>query len=156
KVAFSRRRRGALVGRGFDVSWPHDHHDHDDHHHHHDHRDYAEIKRLLARAKLAADARALAADIFQRLAEVEGGLHGVRVERVTFHEVGAWDSIADVVGFAAAVAWLAPASIGSTPIVVGTGRVRGAHGEMPVPAPATAALLRDAPIVAEGAGELTT
>jgi uncharacterized protein (TIGR00299 family) protein len=149
----------------------HDAHDHDAHahghhdggsaHDHHggsahDHRDYAEIRRLLARAPLDADVRALASDIFGRIAEVEAALHGTRVARVTFHEVGAYDSIADVVGVAAAIAWLAPASIGSLPLVVGTGRARTAHGEVPVPAPATVALLQGIPIVAEGEGELTT
>ena len=185
RATFERRRRGAFVGRGFVVTWPgarrrgsqrarasgpraahaHDHthdaghaHDHELSHDHggHEHRDYAEIKRLLARADLDADARALAGDIFARLADVEAALHGTRVDRVTFHEVGAYDSIADVVGAAAAIAWLAPASIGSLPLVVGTGRVHTAHGVVPVPAPATAALLRGIPIVAEGQGELTT
>ena len=77
---------------------------------------------------------------------------------MAFHEVGAYDSIADVVGVAAAIAHLAPASIGSLPPVVGTGVVRTAHGPVPVPAPATAALLAggDIPIVPEGRGELTT
>ena len=175
RVAFGRRKRGAFVGRSFDVSWPgqakarpHDHghahddpdHDHADsdhgHAHAHDHRDYAEIKRLLKRARLDPDVRALAADIFARIAEVEAELHGVRVDRVAFHEVGAYDSIADVVGVSAAIVHLAPASIGSLPPVVGTGLVRTAHGPLPVPAPATAALLADIPIIPEGRGELTT
>ncbi len=175
RASFERRRRGAFVGRGFVVTWPgskrrapvvaHDHghaHDHaHEHAHDHDvhahaHRDYAEVRRLLGRARLDDDARALAGDIFARIAHVEAALHGTTVDRVAFHEVGAYDSIADVVGAAAAIAWLAPASIGSLPIVVGTGRARTAHGEVPVPAPATAALLRDVPIIAEGEGELTT
>jgi uncharacterized protein (TIGR00299 family) protein len=192
RVAFGRRRRGAYVGRSFDVSWPgkprraravkavahdhahdhphdhdhdHDHHAHDDHDHHghaaaraHDHRDYAEIKRLLKRARLDADVRALAGDVFERIAEVEAALHGTRVDRVAFHEVGAYDSIADVVGLAAAIVHLAPASIGSLPPVVGSGLVRTAHGPVPVPAPATAALLASAqiPMLADGEGELTT
>ena len=185
-VRFGRRKRGAYAGKFFDVTWPgkakakaghqasheHDHgggHDHDhaghDHggqHHHHDHtgehvhRDYREVKRLLARAKLSSEARALAGDIFRRIAEVEAELHGMKVDRVAFHEVGAYDSIADVVGAAAAIAYLAPASIGSLPPVVGTGRVRTAHGPVPVPAPATAALLDGIPILPEGQGELTT
>ncbi len=75
---------------------------------------------------------------------------------MTFHEVGAFDSIADVVGAAAAIAWLAPASIGSAPPVVGTGHARTAHGRVMVPAPATAELLRGIPILNEGQGELTT
>ena len=186
RVAFGRRTRGAFVGRSFDVTWPgqarakhrtpdehahahqgtdHDHphgaghhHDHGAKQHAHDHRDYAEVKRLLKRARLEPDARALASDIFARIAEVEAELHGTRVDRVAFHEVGAYDSIADVVGVAAAIAHLAPASIGSLPPVVGTGVVRTAHGPVPVPAPATAALLAggDIPIVPEGVGELTT
>jgi uncharacterized protein (TIGR00299 family) protein len=199
-VRFGRRRRGAYVGRSFDVTWPgkaelrkrehgHEHGDGQDHegthegahaHHHHappparrgargrgsasgsavldghDHRDYAEVKRLLARARLAPEARGLAGEIFARIAEVEAELHGVRIDRVAFHEVGAYDSIADVVGVAAAIAHLEPASIGSLPPVVGTGRVRTAHGPVPVPAPATAALLADIPILPEGEGELTT
>jgi len=120
------------------------------------HRAYADIKRLLLRARLDADARALAGDIFLRIAEVEGALHGMRVDRVAFHEIGAYDSIADVVGVAAAIAHLQPASIGSLPPVVGTGRVRTAHGLVPVPAPATAALLEGIPMLPEGEGELTT
>jgi uncharacterized protein (TIGR00299 family) protein len=134
----------------------HGHHHHDDHHHEHAHRDYREVKRLLSRAKLRNDVRELAADIFHRIAEVEAELHGMKLERVTFHEVGAYDSIADVVGVAAAIAHLEPASIGSLPPVVGTGRVRTAHGPVPVPAPATAALLAGIPILPEGEGELTT
>jgi uncharacterized protein (TIGR00299 family) protein len=138
---------------------PGDHgHDHEAATHAHDHRDYAEVKRLLKRAKLDPDARALAADIFARIAEVEAELHGTRLDRVAFHEVGAYDSIADVVGVAAAIAHLAPVSIGSLPPVVGTGLVRTAHGPVPVPAPATAALLAagEVPMVPEGEGELTT
>jgi hypothetical protein len=153
----------------------HDHHGHDHHHDHahdhdhslllvrpapppaaHDHRDYADIRKLLRRASLDPDARALAEDVFARLAEVEGALHGTPVDRVTFHEVGAWDSIADVVGAAAAIAWLAPVSIGSGTPVVGTGTVRTAHGPVAVPAPATAALLAGMPMACEGQGELTT
>lgn len=185
RVRFETRKRGAYVARGFVVEEPRagagrrrpqakrrapghedDHpghgHEHGAHHHSsgadvgHHHRDYAEIRRLLKRARLDPDAKALAEDIFARLAEVEGALHGTPVDRVSFHEVGAFDSIADIVGMAAAVAWLAPSSIGSSPPVVGTGVVRTAHGPVPVPAPATAALLVGIPMIAEGTGELTT
>jgi pyridinium-3,5-bisthiocarboxylic acid mononucleotide nickel chelatase len=130
-------------------------HDHGDNAEHR-HRDYAEIRQLLGRAKLDPDVKALAEEIFARLAEVEAALHGSSVARVTFHEVGAFDSIADIVGMSAAIAWLAPVSIGSSPPVVGTGSVRTCHGVVPVPAPATAELLRGVPIIAEGPGELTT
>jgi uncharacterized protein (TIGR00299 family) protein len=131
-------------------------HDHAQVDHDHDHRDYAEIRRLLRKAKLAPDVRALSSEIFARLAEVESALHGVPIDDIGFHEVGSFDSIADVVGVSAAIAWLAPASIGSGPPVVGSGRIRIAHGVVPVPAPATAELLRGVPILVEGQGELTT
>jgi hypothetical protein len=124
--------------------------------HGHEHRDYAEIRRLLGRSSLDSEAKKLAERIFERIAREEAALHGVAVERVAFHEVGAWDSIADIVGAAAALAWLEPASVTSTPPVLGSGVIHTAHGLMPVPAPATVAILRGLPVLAEGVGELTT
>jgi pyridinium-3,5-bisthiocarboxylic acid mononucleotide nickel chelatase len=186
KVGFETRKRGAFVGLGFTVDFPgkehehdpmhghahehghsHAHDNHDDHDHGHsqhthagahghEHRDYAEIRRLLRRARLDGKLRALAEEMFARLAEAEARMHGIAVDKVRFHEVGAWDSIADVVGAAAALAWLAPASISSTPPVLGTGMIRTAHGLIPVPAPATAAILHGKPVLSEGTGELTT
>jgi pyridinium-3,5-bisthiocarboxylic acid mononucleotide nickel chelatase len=181
EVGFERRKRGAFVGLGFTVDWPgkradhdHDHvhgkshvHDHDhgkqhdhvhvhDHDHVHEHRDYAEIRRLLRKARLDGEAKRVAEKIFERIAREEAALHGTEVERVAFHEVGAWDSIADIVGAAAALAWLEPSGVTSGAPVVGTGVVHTAHGLMPVPAPATAAILRGLPMLAEGTGELTT
>jgi hypothetical protein len=142
----------------------HDDHDHGHEHHTHsaagvhghEHRDYAEIRRLLRRARLDGKLRAMAEEMFARLAEAEGRLHGIAVDKVRFHEVGAWDSIADVVGAAAALTWLAPASVSSTPPVLGTGTIRTAHGLIPVPAPATVAILHGKPVLSEGIGELTT
>jgi uncharacterized protein (TIGR00299 family) protein len=173
---FEQRKQGAFIGKGFVVrikgqraqAHEHEHtheheHEHEhahadehEHEHAHAHRTYRDIRRLLKLADLSLDARALASDIFSRIATVEGNLHGTPVDRVTFHEVGAYDSIADVVGAAAAIAWLAPASIGSTPPVVGSGHVDTAHGRVMVPAPATAELLRGIPVRFEGMGELTT
>ena len=155
KVSFEKRRRGAFAGKGFVVHAPGSHHGHH-HGHHHEHRDYAEIRRLLQRARLDAETKRLAGAIFERIAQAEAALHGVALDRVAFHEVGAWDSIADVVGAAAALAWLQPSSVSSTPPVLGSGQVHTAHGLMPVPAPATAAILRGIPALLEGEGELTT
>jgi uncharacterized protein (TIGR00299 family) protein len=155
QVGFEKRRRGAFAGKGFVVHAPGSHHGHH-HGHHHEHRDYAEIRRLLQRARLDAETKRLAGDIFERIARAEAALHGVALDRVAFHEVGAWDSIADVVGAAAALAWLQPSSVSSTPPVLGTGQIHTAHGLMPVPAPATAAILRGIPALLEGEGELTT
>jgi hypothetical protein len=132
-------------------------HEHEhEHEHAHDHRDYAEIQRLLKKASFSPAIRALATDIFSRIAEAEAALHGVSVARVAFHEVGAFDSIADIVGAAAALVWLDPSGVTATPPVLGTGSVSTAHGKVAVPAPATAALLRGLPVRAEGTGELTT
>jgi uncharacterized protein (TIGR00299 family) protein len=105
---------------------------------------------------LPAEAKGLAERIFDRIARVEAALHGVKLEKVTFHEVGAWDSIADIVGAAAALAWLEPSGVTSSPPVLGSGTIGTAHGLLPVPAPATAAILRGLPVLAEGEGELTT
>jgi uncharacterized protein (TIGR00299 family) protein len=155
KVGFEKRRRGAFAGKGFVVHWPGQHQGHHHGHHHH-HRDYAEIRRLLQRAHLDTETKRLAGDVFDRIARAEAALHGVAIDRIAFHEVGAWDSIADVVGAAAAIAWLQPSSVSSTPPVLGSGQVHTAHGLMPVPAPATAAILRGLPVSLEGEGELTT
>jgi len=154
-------------GHGHDHDHEHDHghdHGHEQGHgrqqahagHAHEHRDYAEIRRLLRRARLDGKLRAMAEEMFARLAEAEARIHGIAVDKVRFHEVGAWDSIADVVGATAALAWLAPASISSTFPVLGTGTIRTAHGLIPVPAPATAAILHGKPVLSEGTGELTT
>jgi uncharacterized protein (TIGR00299 family) protein len=157
KVGFESRKRGAFVGLGFKVNWPGKRHGHGDGPGHgHEHRDYSEIRRLLGRSSLDANTKKLAGRIFECIAREEAALHGVAVDQVAFHEVGAWDSIADIVGAAAALAWLEPCAVTSTPPVLGSGAVHTAHGLMPVPAPATAAILRGLPVLAEGTGELTT
>lgn len=94
--------------------------------------------------------------LFQRLGEAEAKAHGMPVERVHFHEVGAIDSIVDLVGAAAAVEFLAPERLTCSPVNLGSGRVRMAHGEVPIPAPATAELLRGVPVFGGPGGELTT
>ncbi len=95
--------------------------------------------------------------MFDRLAAVEAALHGVDIREVRFHEVGAIDSIVDIVGVAAALSYLSPRRIVCRPVVLGSGSVRTAHGRLPVPAPATLALLRDVPVESGGPPhELTT
>lgn len=133
----------------------HDHHDH--HHHHHGHsRDLAQIRELIQASDLDAPVKERAIRLFQRLGEAEAKAHGMPVDRVHFHEVGAIDSIVDLVGAAAAVEHLSPGKITCGQVNVGGGRVRTAHGELPVPAPATAELLRGIPVFGGPGGELTT
>ncbi len=121
---------------------------------------YAQIRALIegaAERGLGADVVGRALSMFDRLAAVEAALHGVAVAEVAFHEVGALDSIVDIVGVAAALAWLAPRRIVSRRVALGSGLVWTAHGRLPVPAPATLALLRGVPVEAGGpACELTT
>lgn len=117
-------------------------HDHD-HDHAHEHTHYRDIRHRLESAGLDAPVLALACDIFDRVARAEAKLHGTTVEDVAFHEVGAVDSIVDIVGAAAALAWLAPASVSCSPVAMGHGTVDCAHGTLPVPAPASLEIMRE-------------
>ena len=121
----------------------HHHHGHD-HEHEHSHTHYADIRHRIEHAALTEGTRRRALDIFDRLARAEAKLHGQPVERVAFHEVGAIDSIVDVVGTAAALDWLAPASVTCAEVAMGHGTLTCAHGVLPVPAPAALEVLREA------------
>jgi uncharacterized protein (TIGR00299 family) protein len=109
------------------------------------HRTWADVSDLLAAASLAEPVRARAHAVFERLAAAEATVHGSDPADVHFHEVGALDAIADVVGVCAGLAYLALTELVVSPVAVGSGRVRGAHGDLPVPPPAVAELLRGVP-----------
>lgn len=120
-------------------------------------RHLAHILKMIEKAALPERAKANASAVFQRLGEAEAAVHQVPVERIHFHEVGAADSIADIVGACLGFELLGVTSIVSSPLNVGSGTAQTMHGLLPVPAPATAALLRGKPIYADGpAVELTT
>jgi pyridinium-3,5-bisthiocarboxylic acid mononucleotide nickel chelatase len=119
-------------------------------------RDLAQIRALLAGSGLRQPVRERALRLFTRLGEAEAKAHGLPLDRVHFHEVGAVDSIVDLVGAAAAVEHLAPERLTCGPVNVGSGRVATDHGELPVPTPATAELLHGVPIYGGPGGELTT
>jgi hypothetical protein len=121
------------------------------------HRRMADVERLLGGADLPPGVAQRALAVFRRIAVAEGAVHGCAPEEVHFHEVGAVDTIVDVAGAALALQRLEVERVFSTPPVTGTGTVRCAHGEMPVPAPAVAEILRGRPLViAGGAGERLT
>ena len=123
----------------------------------HAHRPYAAIRALLERSSLPAAAKASALAIFARLAEAEGRVHGVAPDAVEFHEVGALDAIVDVVGAALGFAHLGIEAVYAAPLPLGQGRVRSAHGPLPVPAPAVVELLAGRPVrLEDGAAELVT
>lgn len=120
-------------------------------------RYYVDIERLLEASELAPGAKRLGQAIFHRLAQAEAIVHGVPVERVHFHEVGALDSIGDIVGTAIALDWLGIERYTARPVPVGHGTIQSAHGLLPVPAPATAELLKGVPLAQTPIrGELTT
>jgi uncharacterized protein (TIGR00299 family) protein len=123
-----------------------------DDHHGHEHVRHADIAARLRGAGLDPAVLARALDIFRRLAEAEAALHGVAADDVEFHEVGAIDSIADVVGAAVGLTWLAPAAVTASPVALGHGTVKVAHGLIPVPAPAALEILRRAGAAVQDGG----
>lgn len=121
------------------------------------HRHLHQIVQIIDAAELPPTVTARAKAVFQRLAEAEAAVHGTSVEKVHFHEVGAADAIVDIVGACAGFERLGLSRIFCSPIPTGHGTVTCDHGVMPVPAPATALLLRDVPLAdCEEPGELVT
>jgi len=118
---------------------------HDHQAHSHSHRAYVDIVQLISHADLPEGARAIALDLFKKLGEAEAEMHGMPLEEVHFHEVGGEDAIVDLVGAALLIDKLKPEAVYSTPICVGSGFVKTAHGRLPVPAPATQKLLEGFP-----------
>jgi hypothetical protein len=157
--------------RGHGLETPHGHHTHlaegrQDHatdrkqeRHHHDgpHRSLDEITRLIGDSALSPAARARAIEMFRRIAEAEATIHDMPLDRVHLHEVGALDSIIDIVGAVFAMEWFGIDDVVASPLNVGAGTVTMAHGTFPVPAPATLRLLAGVPIYSTGiAAELVT
>jgi uncharacterized protein (TIGR00299 family) protein len=149
----ARKQKSGIEGVKFDVhladvhahshSHAHEHHHHD-HHHHDDHdksRNFSEIKELISRSKLSAWVKQKSAAVFARIADAEGKIHGLPADEVHFHEVGAVDSIVDVVGACIALELLGKPRVLAAPVVEGTGWAKCAHGRLPVPVPATLAIL---------------
>lgn len=116
------------------------------------HRHLPDIEAIVRGAGLPARAEAWSLAVFRRLAEAEGAVHGIPPERVHFHEVGAADAIADIVGTCWGLDWLDPDAIYCSPLPTGGGTVRAAHGRLPVPVPAVLKLweLRQVPIYSNG------
>jgi uncharacterized protein (TIGR00299 family) protein len=125
--------------------------------HAHPHRHVAQIERLIARSALNDASRDRAIALIRRLASIEADIHQMPIEQVHLHEVGALDSILDIVGGVFALDWFGADRIVASPLNLGSGTVRCAHGTLPVPAPATARLTQGVPVYQDGpAVELTT
>jgi len=140
--------RGSLSGRHLSVVTPESAHP--------PHRGLADLVALLGRSSLGVAARARAERALRAIAVAEGRVHGCAPEEIHFHEVGAVDTLIDVGGAAFALERLGVERILASPPLVGSGTFRCAHGEMPVPAPATAELLRGLPHTLGGGGERLT
>ena len=147
KISAEKVKRGAIFATQVKVEAAETHH----------HRGLTEILRLIGQANLAPRIAERATRIFRRLGEAEAKVHHVDVEKVHFHEVGAVDAIIDIVGAAIGFELLGIDEFACSPLDVGTGNVKTAHGMLPVPAPATAELLRGSPTYSSGiAKELVT
>jgi uncharacterized protein (TIGR00299 family) protein len=156
-ISARRVLRAGISATKFEVLAPghaphaHDHephaHDHEPHAHDH-HHSLTEIRAAIGRSALSPDGRDRAMHLFERLAEAEAAIHAVPVEQIHLHEVGAVDSIVDIVGAVYGLEQLGADRIVSSPLNVGGGTVRCAHGVFPVPAPATARLLQGVPVYA--------
>ncbi len=157
---------------GYFHDHPHDHDHHHDHPHaqdhehghkdhsghpHPEHRPLSRIRGIIRSSGLSERVKSRAEAIFTRLAEAEAKVHGSTIEEVHFHEVGAVDAIVDVVGSCIGLEYFKVDAVASTPLRLGTGTVRCAHGIMPVPVPAVVELTRGVPVVRTMIqGELTT
>lgn len=130
----------------------HEHHEHEHgHHHEHEHgekdhhheeqRTFTQIKKLISASKLSPWVKKRSVAVFQRIAEAEGKIHGLPPDKVHFHEVGAVDSIVDIVGACSGLEMLGKPRVLAAPVTEGTGWVKCAHGRFPIPAPATLAIL---------------
>jgi pyridinium-3,5-bisthiocarboxylic acid mononucleotide nickel chelatase len=123
----------------------------------HSHHSLKEIDGYVRRSALSAEGKDRVMQLFERLAEAEASIHAMPVEQVHLHEVGAIDSIIDIVGAVYGLEWVGASRVTSSPLNVGSGTVQCAHGTFPVPAPATTRLLKGVPIYAgEIAKELVT
>jgi len=149
----SRAQKGSLEGVKFDVHLAGDHH-HEAHSHAHGHthshkpaeahehgRTFTQIRQLITESRVSDWVKQKAVAVFQRIAVAEGKVHGLPPDQVSFHEVGAVDSIVDIVGACLALEMLGKPRILASPVIEGTGWIDCAHGRLPIPAPATLAIL---------------
>lgn len=156
KLAHSTDSRKGIFGTRVDVKLPHGHHhghngsqSHSEkghsHSHHHEHRNLHDIEKIINESGLENKTKETSLAIFRKVAEAEAKIHGKGIYEVHFHEVGAIDSIIDIVGAAICFHQLEVDEVWCSPIELGGGFVNCAHGKMPVPAPATSEILSGCP-----------
>ncbi len=124
----------------------HHHSEHEHHHHEHHHRSMNDISKIINALRMPENAKEKTLSVYSLIAEAESHAHNVPVTDIHFHEVGTMDAIADIASVCFLMERLSPEQVIVSPVHVGSGKVRCAHGVLPVPAPATAYILRDVPI----------
>lgn len=136
----------------------HEHeHEHGHNHHDHSHTAMADIRQAVQALSVSDAVKARVLEVYARIAQAESLVHGVPVDQIHFHEVGSLDALADITAVCCLLEQLAPEKILASPVQVGFGKIRCAHGILPVPAPATAQILLGIPIRAgDIPGELCT
>lgn len=137
RIEVSKEKRHAITGTRFKVRTKDTH----------PHRTFRDIKDLIGKSRLSRPVKDLSIAIFKNLAQAEGKVHGINPLKVEFHEVGAVDSIVDIVGTAIAISKLRPDKIYSSPIPLGSGWADTMHGKLPIPSPATLEIVKGIPVV---------
>jgi hypothetical protein len=158
ELKITRDQRKGITGTKVDVVLdknPHGH-DHGHHHDHHHHRNLKNISQIIDDSDLSKAVKDRSIRMFRKLAEAEGKIHNKPIQEVHFHEVGAIDSIVDIVGAAICIESIAPDMIMSSAVELGGGFVKCEHGTFPVPAPATAEILAGVPVKSGAAPFETT
>ncbi|MDR2847909.1 MAG: LarC family nickel insertion protein, partial [Bacteroidales bacterium] len=153
EIQFSEEQRKGITGTQVNVLLKNEHHHHEEqehaehhHHHHHEHRNLHDIEHIINNSQLSDKVKGMSMDIFRLVAKAEAKIHGKPVDEIHFHEVGAIDSIVDIVGAAICIDYLKPNRIIASPVQMGGGFVHCAHGVFPVPAPATLEIMQGKPM----------
>ncbi len=149
KIEISQKVKNGITGKHVDVilDHPHEHHHiHEEEHHHHEHRNLEDVYKIIDESTIDEKSKALAKKIFLRVAKAESKVHNKPIEEIHFHEVGAIDSIIDIVGTAILINKINPDKIISSIVNDGYGFIECAHGTISVPVPATCEILADAKV----------
>ncbi len=158
RIEIKKKQVNSITGTDFNVIIQDEKNSHHNHNHNHPvHRNLNDIERIIEDNNLKSEVKDLSKKIFKHIALAEAKVHDKSLEEVHFHEVGAVDSIVDILGTAICISMLKVSKIYSSPLHLGTGFIECAHGVIPVPAPATVEILKDVPVYSTGIrGELVT
>ena len=149
RLRIEKAQKSGITGTDFNVLLEKEPHHHQEEHSH-THRNLSDIEKLIDQSALEAPVKKMSKKIFSYVAKAEAKIHDKPLDQVHFHEVGAIDSIVDIIGVSILIQQLKPDKIIASPLHIGTGFVNCAHGKIPVPAPATLEILKGIPIYSTG------